>query len=184
MRLSTVNNVSILLSNGLSIRIVEHNSISTLISIETSVNLSTDTSLSTTLTTKVDKVLNKSVILDSEINKLSSYPTLDGIITHYVRGDGGLGEIVVGSGGGASNVYSTNIISPLLSTAFKSSFTNDTGVTYKNITLSTTNETLGQTYLFESPVNLTTINAGVWKFHYYAKVDVVQGTTSMRIEHF
>lgn len=86
----------------------------------------------------------------------------------------------IGSGGFSNNVYLTNMASEV-SGYLKSSTNPDTTTTEKAITCNN-NIVLGQTYLFDNQVGITTIDAGFWNFIFNTKVSATAGVTQIKVE--
>lgn len=94
-------------------------------------------------------------------------------------------EIAIGSGGYAANLYPTNLVSTIEPTYYQLSYSflpTETEVA----TLVNNNEVLAATYLFESPLGVTTIDAGAWNLTGRVKVSSVTpaGTSILRLEFF
>lgn len=92
-------------------------------------------------------------------------------------------EITAGSGWYASNVYLTNLTSSIVWSYKQTSYTNDAAETLVS-TVTNNNEVLAWTYLFDTPVWITTIDAWVWTFRPNIYVSSAVGTTKIRIETF
>ena len=130
---------------------------------------------------KVDKVVGKSLVSDSEITKLSTYPNLTGTTSQYVRADGALSEILVGSGGFAANVYLTSSASTVNPTVKQISYINDP-ITHTISGTVANGDALIAAYLFDGMVETNVIDAGSWIFNVNVKVDSAQGITRLRSE--
>lgn len=94
------------------------------------------------------------------------------------------GGVIVGSSGGpGSRVYLTNLTSTIVGTYKQVSNTNDITTTTES-TVVNNNEVLIKTYLFESPVEVSIINAGQWLFDLFAKVSSTSGVSQLKVEIF
>ena len=111
------------------------------------------------------------------------YPLLDGSLSKFVRADGTLSEIAIGSGGYAANVYPTNVNSDV-ATYKKLSYTSDVSAIEISGTSSNNVPTLIANYLYDQSIGVTTIDAGIWRFTTMARVDQAQGVTKLRITVF
>lgn len=91
--------------------------------------------------------------------------------------------IAAGSGGFAAALYfsdSTSTVEPTYKTL---SYTPDLLSTIETI-VCVNGETAGSTYLFELPIETTTIDAGKWLANLYCQVDSDNGDTRIRYEGF
>lgn len=102
--------------------------------------------------------------------------------TKYLNGNRQWAEIVIGSGGYAANIYFTVTDSDVVGYK-RISYTNDP--TTSELTASiTAGTTLLRTYLYDSGLNISTINDGVWRFKYSVKVDKTAGVTKLMVVPF
>lgn len=92
-------------------------------------------------------------------------------------------EITSWGGGGFTPVYLTNLTSTTVPAYKQTSYTPDLAETIVS-TVVNNNEVLAQSYIYDTDVGITTINAWSWVFDLYAYVSSAVGTTKFRIETF
>ena len=153
------------------------------------------TGLPAALNSKVDKVTGKSLVADTLSAKIQ--PTATAVATkepllpstpsnpesRFLNGNKQWAEIVLGSGGYASNVYFTNLTSAIVGTYKQTSGTHELTETIASGTCNN-NEVLIHTYLFEQPVGITTVDAGVWRFTMNCKINSNVGDSKFKIVQF
>lgn len=153
------------------------------------------TGLPAALNSKVDKVTGKSLVADTLSAKIQ--PTATAVATkepllpstpsnpesRFLNGNKQWTEIVLGSGGYASNVYFTNLASTIVGTYKQTSGTHELTETIASGTCNN-NEVLIYTYLFEQPVGITTVDAGVWRFTMNSKINSSVGDSKFKIVQF
>ncbi len=103
--------------------------------------------------------------------------------TKFLNGNRLWSEVLVGSGGYASNLYLTNVTSTIIGTYKQVSYTNDASET-SVATTANANEVLAATYLFEQAAGITTIDSGTWRANMYAAIDAAAGDTYLKFEVF
>ena len=153
------------------------------------------TGLPAALNSKVDKVTGKSLVADTLSAKIqptatavaAKEPLLPSTPTNpesrFLNGNKQWAEIVLGSGGYASNVYFTNLTSAIVGTYKQTSATHEFTETIASGTCNN-NEVLIHTYLFEQPVGITTVDAGVWRFTMNSKINSSVGDSKFKIVQF
>lgn len=91
--------------------------------------------------------------------------------------------MTVGSGGHSANVYLSDDTS-ITNSSYKSlSYTPSMTEAIKTIIVNN-NEVLGQTYIFDKEVGVTTLDSGVWSFNCCISVSAVAGNTKLKIVTF
>lgn len=103
--------------------------------------------------------------------------------TNFLRGDRTWAEIVVGSGGYASNLYMTSTTSTVVGTYLQTSYTLQGSATTVS-GVANNNEVLVATYLYEQPVAVTTLDAGSWYGTLFASVSSIAGGSFIRFQAF
>ena len=103
--------------------------------------------------------------------------------SRFLNGNKQWTEIVLGSGGYASNVYFTNLTSTIVGTYKQTSGTHELTEAIASGTCNN-NEVLIYTYLFEQPVGITTVDAGVWRFTMNSKINSSIGDSKFKIVQF
>lgn len=103
--------------------------------------------------------------------------------SRFLNGNKQWAEIVLGSGGYASNVYFTNLTSTIVGSYKQTSGTHELTETIVSGTCSN-NEVLIHTYLFEQPVGITTVDAGVWRFTMNCVINSNVGDSKFKIVQF
>jgi hypothetical protein len=93
-------------------------------------------------------------------------------------------EIVVGGVGYTALVYPTNITSTIVGTYKQASYLQDVGATTLTVTASSAGDVLGEEFLYEQTLGITTVDPGKWYFNFYAKVDSVVGDSRLRFDIF
>lgn len=101
----------------------------------------------------------------------------------WLNGNKQWAELVMGSGGYASNVYLTNIVSTIDSSYKQTSGTNDLLETIVSTTC-VNNEVLIETYLFEQQVGISIIDAGTWKVVLNSCINIAAGDTKFKFTQF
>lgn len=124
----------------------------------------------------------------SDDQDLSGYETILPVTptnpsSMYLNGNRQWAEVTLGSSGYAANVYLTNATSTVVGTYKQSSYTNDAAETLV-ATTANNNEVLAKTYMFELPVNTTSIDAGSWRAYIYSAIDSAAGDTTIKFEMF
>jgi len=147
------------------------------------------------LNSKVDKVAGKSLVADTlaakiqpAVNALATKepllpPTPVNPETKFLNGNKQWAEIISGSGGYASNVYFTNLTSTIVGSYKQTSATADLTETVASATCNN-NEVLIYTYLFEQPVGVTTVDAGVWRFTLNSIINSNVGDSKFKIVQY
>ena len=102
--------------------------------------------------------------------------------TKFLNGNKQWTEILVGGGGYASNLYYTTIDSDV-SGYKKINYTAEATETIMTATV-TNQEILARTYLFDDPLGVTSIDAGIWISNYTSKVSSPTGISQFKIEPF
>lgn len=102
---------------------------------------------------------------------------------NFLRGDNTWSEITLGSGGYAANVYLTNQTSTIDGSYKQISYTNDASTTAFSTAVNN-NEVLIDTFLYESVLGISTIDAGTWGFYPYGKVSSPAGSATLKFEIF
>lgn len=103
--------------------------------------------------------------------------------TKWLNGNKQWAEMVMGSGGYASNVYFTNLTSTIVGSYKQTSGINDVAETIASATCNN-NEVLINTYLFEQPVGITTIDAGVWRVTLNSIIDAAAGDSKFKFVQY
>lgn len=102
--------------------------------------------------------------------------------TQFLNGNKEWKPITIGAGGFAGNLYFTTIDSDV---AGYKTFSYSAEPTETTLTVTLTNtEVLARTYLFESPLELDEISAGLWIASYRVKVSGTAGITQLKFEAF
>ena len=102
--------------------------------------------------------------------------------TKFLNGNKEWKPIAIGAGGFAGNLYFTTIDSDV---AGYKTFSYSAEPTETTLTVTLTNtEVLARTYLFESPLELDEISAGLWIASYRVKVSGTPGVTQLKFEAF
>jgi len=101
----------------------------------------------------------------------------------FLNGNKQWAEIISGSGGYASNVYFTNLTSTIVGSYKQTSRTADAAETIASATCNN-NEVLIYTYLFEQPVGVTTVDAGVWRITLNSVIDAAAGDSKFKFVQF
>jgi len=134
------------------------------------------------------------VKLAGDLSGTADLPTVPGLLekepllpatpinpeSKWLNGNRQWAEMVMGSGGYASNVYFTNITSTIVGTYKQTSGTADLTETVASATCNN-NEVLIYTYLFEQPVGVTTVDAGVWRFTLNSIISSSVGDSKFKI---
>lgn len=105
----------------------------------------------------------------------------------YLRGDNSWERIVVGSGGYASNIYPTTLASTTEPTYYQLSYTFESAETEISTSVTSADgEKLLGTYIYDLPIETTSIDAGAWDFTCQCKVDsnTPSGTNLIKLEFF
>ena len=102
--------------------------------------------------------------------------------TKFLNANKQWSEILVGSGGYAADVYMTNVNSSV-SGYKQSSYSNDATESIVNVTV-TNQELVMATYLFEQPLGISMIDAGVWRASMVCGVSSKAGDTWIAVEVF
>lgn len=92
-------------------------------------------------------------------------------------------DITSGTSGYAANVYLTDLTSTTNGTYKQVSYTNDIATTTQQVTINNT-ESLIQTYIYDTDVEVTAIDAGQWIFNFYGKVSSTAGSPTLKFEVF
>lgn len=124
-----------------------------------------------------------------DINALSAVyeailpATPDNPETQYLNGNREWAPIAIGAGGFAGNLYFTTKSSTDIPTYYQISYEFDSLMT--ELTALVTNEDqLINSYVFESPLSATAIDAGAWISNYHANVSNPNGLSRIRIDVF
>jgi hypothetical protein len=104
--------------------------------------------------------------------------------TMYLNGNRTWAAIVIGSGGYAANVYPKAATSTIYSEYKQASYTNDASESVETITCSVAGEVVGESFLYESPLGITNVDAGTWNFSLYCKISTKAGTAQVKFEIF
>lgn len=99
----------------------------------------------------------------------------------FLNGNKQWTEINIGSSGYQANVYFTNENSTLVPGYKKLSYTPDSTAVVKSITIANT-EQLIEAYIFEPPVGISVLDAGVWSSSMFAYVSSSVGNTDLKLE--
>ncbi len=195
---SDLNILSIGISNEISERISSDISLFTILSSEIDSRISGDTSLFTIISSEIDSRISGDTSLSSIIStNYSSFETYTTITapntyepllpstpstpeTKYLNGNKQWANITIGSGGYASNVYPTTLISTFYSGYSQASYINDTGTTEVIISgNSASGIVTGRTYIHDAPLDLSIVDAGIWTINFYLKIDDTNADTKI-----
>jgi len=175
-----INNLSDAIINIIEDRIAGDTSLTTEISNEISNRISGDTSLTSMIST--DYLIYETY---TGITAPNTYEPLLPITpsapeTKYLNGNKQWANITIGSGGYASNVYPTTLISTFYSGYSQASYINDTGTTEVIISgNSASGIVTGHTYIYDTPLNLSNVDAGIWTISFYLKIDDTNADTKI-----
>ena len=104
--------------------------------------------------------------------------------TKFLNGNRVWSEITIGSGGYAANVYPISATSTVYAEYKRASYTNDATETVETITCTTVEEVVGESFLYESPLGITNVDAGTWNFSLYCKISTKAGAAQIKFEIF
>lgn len=101
----------------------------------------------------------------------------------FLNGDGSFTNISIGGATSSGNMYFSNVASNI-ATYLKLSYSSDASETTKTITVNNSADVLGNVYLYDSPIGVNAIDAGIWKSTFNTKVSNAVGTTRLKIVVF
>lgn len=130
---------------------------------------------------QIPQVVGLPAALSGKEAKLPSTPSNPE--SRFLNGNKQWAEIVLGSGGYASNVYFTNLTSTIVGTYKQTSGTHELTETIASGTCNN-NEVLIHTYLFEQPVGITTVDAGVWRITLNSVIDASAGDSKFKFVQY
>lgn len=133
---------------------------------------------------KVDKVTGKSLLLDTEIAKLSEYPALTEQTDKFIREDGTLATVPMPIGVIGTNVYASMTPSTLLEGAYQLKRIVDPTETTRTLTSQNNIETFGEKFICEEHLGTDLIPAGAWGFDYYRKISSLVGDNFFKLRIF
>ena len=132
------------------------------------------------------KAVNDSVqtALSTKQDILVSSTNIKTINGNSVLGSGNLEISATGGGSGVqSNIYLTNLTSTTVPAYKQTSYTADATETLVSAVVNN-NTVLMQSYIFDLPIEVTSIPAGTWSFNVSTYVSSATGVTTIRVDTY